>query len=119
MNRSFKMFRYYAGIAGTLALLLSAPASAESYTDEQLKSFVVAVSTIDQIALRWQAQIQGAATEDQAAEMIKQADEEMRQAIDNTSSIGMDDYQNILQTAQSDPVLRSRIETIMKDVAPK
>lgn len=102
-----------------LALPLSAIAQTATYSDSQLKSFAVAVVAINEIAEKWQPQIQAAQSEDQAAEMLQQVDVEMRQAIESTEGIGVDDYQNIMVAAQSDEGLKGQIDTLMKEVAPQ
>ncbi len=118
MTLSLKTIKHRAGMvcmAALLALPLSTGVQAEDFTESQLKSFVVAVAAINQIAEKWQPQVQAAQSEDQAAEMLQQVDTEMRQAIESTDGIGIDEYQSIMKAAQTDEALKSQIETLMKD----
>lgn len=122
MTISLKTIKQHATVmcaAAILALPLSAIAQTSTFSDGQLKSFAMAVTAINQIAEKWQPQVQAAQTEDQAAAMLQQVDTEMRQAIDNTDGIGIDDYQSIMEAAQTDPALKGQIDALLKDAAPQ
>lgn len=121
MTLSLKQIRNHAAlfcIATVLALSVSATSNAATFSSGQLKAFAMAATSINQLAAKWQSQIQAAENEDQAAEMLKQADAEMRQVIENADGIGIEDYRNILEAAQTDAALKTEIETLLKDVAP-
>lgn len=105
-------------IVAILALAMPAKTDAAEYSDGQLKSFVMAVLAINEIAEKWQPQVQAAESEDQAAEMLQQVDTEMRQAIEGTDGIGIDDYQSIMTDAQEDPELKSQIDGMLQEMAP-
>ena len=47
--------------------------------------------------------------------MLQQVDIEMRQAIENTDGIGMEEYQTIMAAAQTDPALMSQLDTFLKE----
>lgn len=106
-------------LASALAVLPHFGAGAATFSEGQLKSFAMAALAINDIAAEWQPKIQAAESEDQAAAMLDQADSEMRQAIENTDGIGLEEYQNIMKAAQTDQELRGQIETLLKDVAPQ
>ena len=118
MTFSFKTIRRLAamtGVAAALTLPWSAIAQTSSFTDHQLRSFATAVAAINQIAEKWQPQIQAAQTDSQAAQMLQQVDIEMRQAIESTDGIGMEEYQTIMAAAQTDPALMSQLDTLLKE----
>ena len=118
MKFSRQTFKRRAAVIGTaiaLALPLSAHAQSAEFSAAQLQSFAVAVAAIDQIATKWQPQVQAATDENQAKAMIEQADSEMRQAIENSGSLSLEEFQNIMQAAQTDPGLKSRIDELVKE----
>ncbi len=117
MTFSLTTIRRFAAAVASVAMLTlpwSAIAQTASFSDGQLKSFAMAVAAINQIAEKWQPQVAAAQTEDQAAKMLEQVDIEMRQAIESTDGIGIDEYQTIMTAAQSDPALKSQIDTFLK-----
>ncbi|MGI9492986.1 MAG: DUF4168 domain-containing protein [Geminicoccaceae bacterium] len=113
--RTIKYLAAVICVATMSAAPWSATAQTSSFTDSQLRSFATAVAAINQIAERWQPQIQAAQTESQAAQMLEQVDVEMRQAIETTEGIGVDEYQTIMAAAQTDPTLKSHIEAFLKE----
>lgn len=107
------------GLACALLISSSLSVKSQTFSEGQLKSFATAATAINEIALKWQPKVQAAKSDDQAAEMLQQVDTEMRQAIESTEGIGVDEYQSIMVAAQSDPALKGQIETMLKDIAPK
>jgi len=118
MTFSLTTIRRIAAAMGAIAMLAlpwSAIAQTANFSDGQLKSFATAVAAINQIAEKWQPQVAAAQSEDQAAEMLQQVDTEMRQAIEGTDGIGIDEYQTIMAAAQTDPALKSQIDTLLQE----
>ncbi|MEZ5935769.1 MAG: DUF4168 domain-containing protein [Alphaproteobacteria bacterium] len=122
MTRFFSMFSHAAiALAAALTLALSAPASAQSgeFSDGQLKSFAMAWTSINQLAEQWKPQVEAAASQDQAAEMLQQFEAEANQVIERTDGIGTAEYESIMQAAQTDPELKQRIYAMLQEMQPQ
>ncbi len=122
MTRFFAVSRQVAiAMATTVLLTLSVPGAghAAEFSDGQLKSFATAWTTINQLAEQWKPQIEATPSEDERAAMFKQFGVAANQIIEQTEGIGTDEYENIMQAAQSDPALKERIYAMMQEVQPK
>lgn len=122
MKRFLTLFRRAAIATATTAMLVMAAPNAgvaAEFSDGQLKSFATAWSSINQLAEQWKPQVEGAASQDQAAEMLKQFEAEASQVIEKTEGIGTAEYESIMQAAQSDPALKERIFAMLQDAQPK
>ncbi|MGI9436993.1 MAG: DUF4168 domain-containing protein [Geminicoccaceae bacterium] len=86
------------------------------FSDAKLQSFAKAVIAINQIAEEWQPKVQAATSEDQAATMLQQVDTEMRQVIESTDDLDIDEYQQIMAAAQDAPELKSQIDGMVKEM---
>jgi cell division protein FtsX len=108
-------------LAAVLTLALSAPASAQSgeFSDGQLKSFAMAWTSINQLAEQWKPQVEAAASQDQAAEMLQQFEAEANQVIERTDGIGTAEYESIMQAAQTDEDLKQRIYAMLQEMQPQ
>ena len=122
MKRFLKSFRLAAtATAAATVLIMAAPGTgiAADYSDGQLKSFAVAWTSINELAEQWKPQVEGAASREQADQMLKQFEAEASQVIENTDGIGTAEYESIMQAAQSDPALKERIFAMLQEVQPK
>ncbi|NJO36892.1 MAG: DUF4168 domain-containing protein [Rhizobiales bacterium] len=122
MIRFFSLFCHAAIIlAAALTLTLTAPASAQSaeFSDDQLKSFAAAWTGINQLAEQWKPQVEAAASQDEAAQLLQQFEAEANQVIERTAGIGTAEYQSIMTAAQSDPELKQRIYAMLQEVQPQ
>ncbi len=96
-----------------LGLVALGPARAQTeYSEAQLESFVDAAIEVNALIEEWRPRIDAAESEQQAAEMREQANEELAQVIDQTEGMSLEDYQMIGQAAQADPELADRINDI-------
>jgi hypothetical protein len=105
-----------------LALVLppvGAAQAQEQYDQQTLESFVVAALEVNRLVEEWTPRIQGAPSEGEAAEMREQANEELVEAINQTSDITIDEYREISAAAQSDPALMARISEIIEEMQPQ
>ena len=90
----------------------------EQYDQQTLESFVVAALEVNRLVEEWTPRIQGAPSESEAAEMREQANQELVEAINQTSDITIDEYREISAAAQSDPQLMARISEIIEEMQP-
>lgn len=82
------------------------------YTEEQLESFVDAAVAVNDLIEDWRPRITAAESEEQAAQLREQANEELAEAIEQTEGMSLEEYQQIGQAAQADPELSERINEI-------
>ena len=85
-----------------------------SFDDQKLEAFVVAVVKVDRLIDSWAPKIRSAESEAQAEAMNQQANAELRQAIEQTDGITVDEYKAISDAMRLDGDLMARIETIYK-----
>ena len=82
------------------------------FTEDQLESFVDAAVTVNDLIESWRPRITAAESEEQAAQLREQANEELAEAIEETEGMSLEEYQQIGQAAQADPELSERINEI-------
>ena len=90
----------------------------EEFTDAKLQSFASAVLAVNAVVERWRPQIQAASSEADKQQMAKQANQEMRAAVEGTDGMSVEEYQAIAQAAQADPQLMARIDQVFREAAP-
>lgn len=85
-----------------------AAAPAPAMDDEKLKSFAVAFLEVTKVTQSYQPQMEGASPEDQQR-LQQEAGEKMVEAVSEADGISVDEYNMIIQAAQTDPDLAQRI----------
>ncbi|MDJ0943518.1 MAG: DUF4168 domain-containing protein [Kiloniellales bacterium] len=106
-----------AGVLAALLFLAGPLANAQaqgSFDDQKLEAFVVAVVKVDSLIDSWAPKIRSAESQEQAEAMNKQANAELRQAIEETDGITVDEYKAISDALSRDLDLMSRVEAIYK-----
>lgn len=91
---------------------------AVSVTDETLQSFAMAFIEVARISQEYQPQLQTAAPEDQERVRME-AGERMVEAVEAVDGISVDEYQQIMAAAQTDPELAQRINAQITQMAPQ
>jgi hypothetical protein len=122
MIRFVSLFSRAALVLGAaLMLSLNVPASAQSteFSDDQLKSFAEAWTSINQLAEQWKPQVEAATSQEEAAQMLQQFEAAASQVIERTEGIGSIEYENIMTAAQSDPELKGRIYAMLQELQPQ
>ena len=106
-------------VAVSLAFSAAGAAQAQEQYDQQtLESFVVAALEVNRLVEEWTPRIQAAPSESEAAEMREEANNQLVEAINQTSDITIDEYREISAAAQADPQLMARISEIIEDMQP-
>lgn len=82
------------------------------FTEDQLESFVDAAVAVNDLIESWRPRITAAESEEQAAQLREEANEELAEAIEQTEGMSLEEYQEIGQAAQADPELSERINEI-------
>ncbi len=102
-------------ILAALIFLPGLPADAQAqdgYDDQKLEAFVVAVVKVDSLIDTWAPKIRSAENEEQAQAMNQQANAELRQAIEQTDGITIEEYKAISNAMREDSALVTRVEAI-------
>lgn len=82
---------------------------APAVTDEKLESFVVAFNEVEQVKQDYTQQLQAAESPEEQKQIQNEAGQRMLQAVEDTDGISIDEYNQILQTAQADPDLAQKL----------
>lgn len=86
------------------------PAAQEQQADDaKLKSFAVAFIEVAKVTRSYQPQIELAATPEDQQRLRQEAGEKMVEAVNEADGITLDEYNTIIQAAQTDPELAQRI----------
>ncbi len=98
---------------------MEAPAAAPtaSYDDGKLQSFVVAFLQVDQINRTYAPQLAAAGSEEEQQQVRQQAGEAMVGAVENSCGITVEEYNQIIETAQGNPELAQQINTMIQEAA--
>jgi hypothetical protein len=91
-------------------------APAASFDEQTLQSFVVAFLQVDEINRTYMPQMQEADTPEEQQQVQQQATEEMVLAVENAEGISVDEYNAIIETAQTDPELAQQINEMIRSV---
>lgn len=88
-----------------------APAAAETteISDEKLESFVVAFRQVESVKQDFGPQLESAGTEEEQQSLRNEAGQMMLQAVEETDGISVDEYNQILRSAQDNPELAERL----------
>ena len=89
--------------------------SALSYSDDELKSFVVAALEVQRINSNYLPKLQAAATPEEQQQVRAAASEEMVQAVEK-NGLSVDKYKEILDQAQTNPAVADRVKEHIKKV---
>lgn len=89
---------------------VEAPAAQTPQADEtKLKSFAVAFIEVAKVTQSYQPQIASAGTPQDQQRLRQEAGEKMVEAVNEAEGITIDEYNTIIQAAQTDPDLAQRI----------
>ena len=87
-----------------------APAiEAPAVPDEKLNSFAVAFLEVEKIKQEYTQRLQQAGSEAEQQQIQNEAGQKMLQAVEATEGITVDEYNQIIQSAQADPDLAQRL----------
>ena len=96
--------------APTPAPQVEAPAAAPQQADDaKLKSFAVAFIEVAKVTQSYQPQIAAAGTAEDQSRLRQEAGEKMVEAVNEAEGITLDEYNTIIQAAQTDPDLAQKI----------
>lgn len=103
----------FAFSSGALAQEAEAPATPETQapavSDQKLESFVVAFAEVERVKQQYTRQLQNASSEQEQKTIRNEAGQQMLEVVETTDGIAVDEYNRIIQAAQSDPALAERL----------
>src|SRR5262245_50983689 len=93
-------------------------ATAQDYTDAELKSFAAALMQVHRINDAYLPKLQSAKTPEEQQQVQQTASDEMVQAV-KKEGMTVDQYHQILARARTSPEMANRINEHLKDAATK
>lgn len=92
-------------------------AAAPAMDDAKLKSFAVAFLEVTKVTESYKPQIEAAGSTEDQQRLQQEAGEKMVEAVNNAEGISVDEYNMIIQAAQTDPELAQKINGHITDAA--
>lgn len=93
-----------------------APQASEiDMSDEKLEAFVTALLGVEEVRIEYTPQIEAADSEEDQAELVNEANEEIISKIDAVDELTVDEYVSIAQAAQQDQELGARIAALVEE----
>lgn len=86
------------------------------FDDAQIDAFVSAALKVGEIQQKYGQQLQGIEDEAQQQALVQQADEEIRQTIEDTENLTIEDYLAIDQAAANDEELTQKIAQRLQEM---
>ena len=87
-------------------------AQAPDVSDEKLQSFAVALAEVEKIKQEYSQRLQTADSQEEQQQIQNEAGQKMLQAVEG-KGISVDEYNQIIQSAQSDPAFAQRLTKAM------
>lgn len=89
--------------------------SGASFSDADLKSFVIAALEVERISDTYLPKLKAAKTAEEQQQVENAASREMVKAVEN-KGISVDKYQEIATEAQANPAIAERVKQHIKDI---
>ena len=89
--------------------------SGASFSDADLKSFVIAALEVERISDTYLPKLKAAKTAEEQQQVESAASREMVKAVEN-KGISVDKYQEIATEAQANPAIAARVKQHIKDI---
>lgn len=93
----------------------AAPMPGQQFEQPKLKSFAVAFLEVSKVNQQYQPQIQATSDPQEQQRIRDEAGGKMVQAVENTDGITVEEYSQIIASAQTDPELAQQINTLVQE----
>lgn len=90
---------------------------AQAFDDSKLQSFAVAFLAVDKIRREYAPKVKQATSKDEQKQIQTEAGQKMVGAVQDAEGISVDEYNEIIQSAQADPDLAQRLNDIIQKKA--
>jgi hypothetical protein len=97
--------------------MVPAPPADQQFEEPKLRSFAVAFLEVSKVNEEYQPQIQATADPDEQQRIRDEAGGRMVEAVENTDGITVEEYSQIIASAQTDPQLAQQINTLVQEAA--
>jgi hypothetical protein len=104
-------------LAGPVATPAAQAQDANSFNDEQLRSFAEAAVKLTEIRSEYQSQMGNAQSDEERAQLQQQTNQRMAQAVQNTDGISIEEYNQIASASRTDENLAEQINTYIEEAA--
>ena len=104
-------------LAGPVATPAAQAQDANSFNDEQLRSFAEAAVKLTEIRSEYQSQMGNAQSDEERAQLQQQTNQRMAQAVENTDGISIEEYNQIASASRTDENLAEQINTYIEEAA--
>lgn len=94
-----------------------APAPAAAVDDGKIKSFAVAFLGVTKVSQTYKPKIEAAQSDSDRQTLQKEAGQEMVEAVNGAGGINIEEYNQIIQAAQTDPALAQKINAQITEAA--
>lgn len=88
-----------------------------AFEDSKLRSFAVAFLEVRKVGEEYRSQLDAAKTPEDQQKVQQEAGGKMVEAVENAGGITVDEYNQIIETAQGDPQLATRINSMIQENA--
>ncbi len=92
-------------------------AQTQSFDDQKLQAFTVAFLAVSDVKERYTERFRQAPSDDEKQKVQVEATQEMEQAVDKTEGISVDEYNQIIQSAQTDEALAQKLNGMIGEAA--
>ena len=92
-------------------------AQTQSFDDQKLQAFTVAFLAVSDVKEQYTGRFRQAPSDDEKQKVQVEATQQMEQAVDQTDGISVDEYNQIIQTAQTDEALAQKLNGMIGEAA--
>lgn len=90
-------------------------ASSQNFSDDKLKSFAVAYLQVDRVTQEYLPKLKQAKDTGAQQKVREEAGQKMVQAVESSNGISVNEYNQIAQSAQTDPELASKLTKYIQE----
>ncbi|WP_367714317.1 DUF4168 domain-containing protein (plasmid) [Nitratireductor sp. GISD-1A_MAKvit] len=90
---------------------------AQSFDEKKLEAFTVAFLAVSDVKQQYSERFRQAPGETEKQQVQSEATKKMEQAVDQTDGISVDEYNEIIQTAQTDETLAKKLNGMIGEAA--
>lgn len=90
-------------------------AEAPDYSENKLQSFAVAFAEVDKVKQEYTPRMEQAGSEEEQQEVQSEAGQQMMQAVEDSEGISVDEYNEIIQSAQADPEFAQELNVLITE----
>ncbi|MBN8245442.1 DUF4168 domain-containing protein [Nitratireductor aquimarinus] len=92
-------------------------AQTQSFDDQKLQAFTVAFLAVSDVKEQYTKRFQGASSDNDKQQVQAEATQQMEQAVEKTDGISVDEYNQIIQSAQTDEALAQKLNGMIGETA--